>query len=148
MRALNEILSIESFVDHPKNYAVLTDFWKQTFFGLTGISGESYITNQFGNGQDILDGNPIFNAKISRDKGIRIIQFESASDQPVLSSWVNKTTINNVDFEELVIAIQLQSEPLADAEQLITLYFNQNLTEDILSDINHKYDVSSHLNHH
>ena len=58
MKELEKILSIEKFIDHSENYAALTEFWKQTYFELTATEAEPYITNLYGNGKEILDGNP------------------------------------------------------------------------------------------
>lgn len=145
MEELEKYLSITNFVNHPDNYSGLIKFWKQTFAELTGTEGESYISNQYANGKEILDGNPIFSSRLGTHKGIRIIQMEPDTEQSVLSSWMNKTTIDDSDFEELVIAIQLKPETYTDAKRLILLYFNEVLTSAILLEINQKYDASRDL---
>ncbi|SEA86125.1 hypothetical protein [Pedobacter hartonius] len=135
-----EVLAIGSFVDSPQNYADLIDFWKHTFTSLTGLAEESYVNNTYGNGKAILDGNPIFISKITADKGIRIIQAEPDMEQPLLSSWIHQTVIHDKPFEELVIALQLNSETYTETIQLIKLYADEVLTPKILQGINEKYE--------
>jgi len=140
MKNLMEVLAIDSFVDSPQNYSDLIDFWKHTFTSVTGLDDERYVNNTYGNGKDILDGNPIFTSKITANKGLRIIQAEPDAEQPVLSSWIHQTAIHDKPFEELVIALQLNSETYTETIQLIKLYFDEVLTPKILQGINGKYE--------
>ena len=139
MKNLMEVLAIGNFIDNEQNYADLIEFWRYTFTNVTGLRGESYVNNQYGNGKEILDGNPIFTSKINNIKGIRIIQSEHDAEEPALSAWMNETTINHNRFEELVIAIQLDLETYTETVQLIKLYFESSLTSFILERYNQKY---------
>jgi hypothetical protein len=139
MKDLMEVLAIGSFVEDPKNYAELKDFWTHTFTELTGLPAESYVNNQYANGKEILDGNPIFTSKLDRSSGIRIIQEEPDDDEPAFASWINETTINDIFFAELVIALQLNSDTYTETLHLINLYHNEALTPVILQEVNEKY---------
>lgn len=141
MKNLTEILAIKSFVDDPQNYADLQDFWRHTFTTFTGLPVASYVTNQYGNGKEILDGNPIFTSKTGNSGGIRIIQTERDDEQPLFSSWINATTINGNNFEELVFAVQLNLETFIEVLALINRYLNQDLTPASLQSANGKYNL-------
>jgi len=136
-----EVLAIGSFVEDPQNYSDLKDFWKHTFTDLTGLPATAYVNNQYGNGKEILDGNPIFTSVLDGSRGIRIIQTEFDDGQPALSSWINETTIADSRFEELVIALQLSFDTFTDTSQLIRLYADETLTPAILESINEKYSA-------
>ena len=141
MKNLTEVLAIDSFVDDPQNYADLKDFWKHTFITFTGLPAASYVTNQYGNGEEILDGNPIFTSRTDQTRGIRIIQTEKDDEHPVFSSWINKTTIDDNSFEELVFAIQLTLETFVEVLSLINGYLNKDLTTATLQTVNEKYNI-------
>jgi len=134
-----EVLAIGNFVDNEQNYTDLVDFWTYTFETVAGFPASSYVNNQYGNGEDILDGNPIFTSKINSLRGIRIIQSEQDVEEPVLSAWMNETIIDGHGFEELVIAIQLNLETYTETVQLIKLYCDGTLTPFVLQGYNEKY---------
>lgn len=139
MEELIKVLPLKNFIDSPQEYSILTDFWKQAFSSFTGKLAEPYISNEFANGEDILDGNPIFSSIITTGKGIRIIQVEPDQEQTLFTAWINQTLINESDVEELVIALQLTKETYADLSRLITLFSTASLNESILLGLNEKY---------
>jgi hypothetical protein len=139
MKNLMEVLTIDSFVEDPQNYSDLNDFWKHTFTELTGLPAVSYVHNQYANGKEILDGNPIFSSRLDTNTGLRIIQAEPDEEKPGLAAWFNETTVNEKVIIELVIALQLNLDTYTEALHLMNLYYNDALTPVILKGINEKY---------
>lgn len=145
MDELKKVFSIRDFVDNVANYSTLTTFWKNLVKETIGIEANSYVNNYYSNGKEILDGNPIFSTLIKNNRAIRIIQLEGHPEEPIFACWTGNLVINGIEFEELVISLQLNADTYVEAKNLIILFSANILTPSILLGINEKYDVKWNL---
>lgn len=122
----NEMIYKEDF----KRFHVSKDVYKENqkawhqYIGKT-FDGEiqDWIINEYANGLEILDGNPIYSAKFSNNLAVRIIQSERNPIKPLFASWNTQELDNdNRTVEELVIALQPYKEVYTDSAELIRKY--------------------------
>lgn len=146
MLSFRKIRYFRKFIDDPEKYKELVTFWQEKFIEIFGSKGTPYLTNNYANGEEILDGNPLITSKIDNHRGIRIIQFEEDIEEPLFAAWNSDIQIDGNNFKELVISLQLSQNTLADAFDLIKLFYNNQLSRVILNGINEKYEKRWGLN--
>ncbi|MBN1463998.1 MAG: hypothetical protein JW922_10045 [Paludibacteraceae bacterium] len=100
------------FLTNKLVYQICKNYWEIKIEDLLfkhGITAFSpYLNTKFANGQDFNDGNPIVNLYDSKqNRAFRIIQEEPESENESITAWTNKTEINDIEIEELVISLEL-----------------------------------------
>ena len=144
-KAGDRIFSIERFTDDAVKYRLLKSFWADTFKELTGLDENGYVHNFYANGEEIMDGNPIFSSLYKDDKGIRIIQLDSDDEEPLFVAWTSGIELDEKRVDELVISLQLSEETFIETKRLISLFVGGALYSQLLDSINSKYELTSNL---
>ena len=103
----------KNFLSDKRVYRLNQIFWKkqvQKIMG-AGYAAGSWINDSYANGQSFFNGNPIFSARLSPRKAIRIVQEEPESPTIEFGYWTEKTQFpGDQEVEELVISLELSSE--------------------------------------
>lgn len=98
--------------------------WHDTFTKITGFECESYITNTYGNGEEILDGNPIYSAIIGDGKCVRIIECDE--EVPEHFMYFDKRMLGDVEYREFVAHVTTIPHISDDDAIIVTIkrFFN------------------------
>ncbi|AYB32227.1 hypothetical protein [Chryseolinea soli] len=110
-------------------YRTNQEFWRSSIQGLSKIALKDWVKNEYGNGDEIRDGNPLFSAKIAVGKAIRIIQSSRDALKPVWASWNNTYSADNGELHELVVALQPYKETYLDSLQLVEQFVSGGYSE-------------------
>ncbi|CAI2768164.1 hypothetical protein [Flavobacterium collinsii] len=114
------------FMSSDINYERNKDYWKKNIIDLSNHCIEDWVSNSFGNGTEIKDGNPLFSCRFSSDKALRIIQDVRNPYSPVFASWISNYEIEDNSIEELVIALQPYKDTYSNSKLLIQNYLKGN----------------------
>lgn len=123
----------KDFLDNKEVYKKNVAFWDSLIKGLLtpeNIECSKYISTSDGFGNEFYDGNPIYNFKIDKlNKGVRIIQEEPEESSIQISAWIEETELaNNEKIDELVINLELTSDTIFLAIDLINAWILNDLT--------------------
>jgi len=103
-----------NFLTDKRVYHLNQTFWKkeiQKALGKDYLTLKPWVNDTFNNGRPFYDGNPIFSARLSSNKALRIVQEEPESPTVEFGFWTQKTTFGkDHPVEELVIALELSRE--------------------------------------
>ncbi|BDS13706.1 hypothetical protein [Aureispira anguillae] len=98
------------------------------------IEPESWLVNEFANGNKVYDGNPIYSAKIVDKKAIRIIQEEPESDVIQIMAWIDEAEDGEQGkLVELVISLELTKKTRELALTLIEKWASETTTKDSMN---------------
>lgn len=136
----DDIFSLRNFTEDTEKYDLLKSFWTAAIQELTGKEAESYVYNVYANGNEVMDGNPIFSTKLYNNRGIRIIQTEIDPEEPVFITWKGQIEVLKTTIDELVISLQLSRETFFELRSLVKLFLTDALTNEVIKSINEKYD--------
>jgi len=125
----------KNFLENTEIYKKNVKYWDNIIRNLLiteKFDFSEYVSTNDGFGNDLCDGNPIFNFKIERlNKGVRIIQEEPETNNKILfSAWINELEIEtNEKIDELVISLELTQETTFLAIDLINAWILRDLTK-------------------
>ena len=124
----------KNFLDNKEIYKKNGAFWNSLIKRLLtpeNIEYSEYISTSDGFENEFYDGNPICNFKINKlNKGVRIIQEEPEESSIQISAWIEETELaNNEIIDELVINLELTSETIFLAIDLINAWILNDLTK-------------------
>ena len=130
----------QNFLDNIQSYRSAKNYWKSRIEKIAGNSYQNWVENKFGNGLEIMDGNPLFSARFN-DKAIRIIQSKRNTKQPKLIAWLDNASLDNKNISELVVALQPYQTSFDNAIYLIKEFSQSDPgIEDSLIKINQKFE--------
>ncbi|PWN69315.1 hypothetical protein C1631_014770 [Chryseobacterium phosphatilyticum] len=133
----------KNFLKSKEDYNLAKSFWNDVLWNINSDFKE-YVINQYRNNEEIIDGNPIFSALYGNHKAIRIIQNPTTIQEPIFTSWINKTAIGQNNVIELVIMLQPNDYLINDTIYLIDIFLKNrsriHLNQKIDS-LNKKYQI-------
>ena len=142
---MNYQTSFSRFLYSKEIYNTNKKFWKENIEKIYGEPLEEWVINEYANGNEILDGNPIYSAKIGSDKAIRIIQDERNKLTPIFASWLGTVSFEEQKIQELVIAIQPYENIYKDSIELVKL-FKEKSFKGFQNLLNKKYGEKTDFN--
>jgi len=131
--------SFNTFLKDKEMYKQNVSFWKSVIKSITNENQNDWILNNYDNGVEINDGNPLYSVRFDSNKAIRIIQDKRNDVTPKFASWNCSYNIEDTQIEELVIALQPYKNIYNDAIQLIE-NFLKNKYKRFQLDLNIKYN--------
>jgi len=106
-----------------------------------GEATEAWMDNRYANGQEILDGNPIYSVFFPRKSlAIRIIQLDKTIENPIMVIWVDTVEHTPQQVQELVVSLQLFAYTFQDALAVLTLFIAGKLTPTRMDALNKRYE--------
>ena len=104
--------TFKDFLKNKKIYFKCVKHWEKLIKdSLPSITFKKYFKTTFNNGEDFLDGNPIFNFKDENsNKAVFIIQEEAESKNVYFKSYIDKFETESETIEKLVIVLELSEE--------------------------------------
>lgn len=106
-----------------------------------GEATEAWMDNRYANGQEILDGNPIYSVFFPRKSlAIRIIQLDKTVENPIMVVWVDTVEHAPQQVQELVVSLQLFAYTFQDALAVLTLFKAGKLTQTRMDALNKRYE--------
>ena len=106
-----------------------------------GEATEAWMDNRYANGQEILDGNPIYSVFFPRKNlAIRIIQLDKTIENPIMVVWVDTVEHAPQQVQELVVSLQLFAYTFQDALAVLTLFKAGKLTQTRMDALNKRYE--------
>ncbi|MFJ5562470.1 hypothetical protein [Lysinibacillus xylanilyticus] len=135
MENSNRLHYFVNYLDDEDVYTALEQYWIDMFFMLLqkeNFDGSDWIcpyyNTTFNNGKKMMDGNPIFSAKLKKgNKIIKIIQ-ESSKNGDVFSYWMN-SSMGNRSQKELVIVCTLNNNNLEKIKDIIVNWIKGKLED-------------------
>ena len=104
----------KNFLADKRVYRLNQAFWKrqiQKALGKDHLALTPWVKDSFANGRPFFDGNPIFSARISPHKALRIVQEGPESKTVEFGYWTEKTHLEkDQEVEEMVISLELSRE--------------------------------------
>lgn len=103
-----------NFLKDDHTYLTNVEYWQKQFKKLlAGIEFEKYFNTTYANGEDFLDGNPIFNFKLNNsERAVFIIQEEPESDDVCFNAWIDKFESDVETVVKLAIVLELSEQSL------------------------------------
>lgn len=102
-----------------KTYEKYQQFWKNILIEVCGKE-LVFIENKYGNGQPVMDGNPIVHT-IYKNKCVRVILVP----ETMLDLYIDEFIYDDVEYPELVIFINHQETDIEKVKQYIKDWFNE-----------------------
>jgi hypothetical protein len=147
--ALIIIVKQKSVMDYNENfkkflsdeiiYKANQEFWRYTIQRVAGTTLHEWVKNEYVNGQEIRDGNPLFSARVAGDKAIRIVQTSRDVLKPQWASWSSRYQIDNGSLQELVVSLQPYPSTYSDALRLIAQFIAGKYSE-LQDELNFRYN--------
>jgi hypothetical protein len=132
-------VSFNTFLKNKEIYKQNVTFWESVIKSLTNENQNDWILNNYDNGIEINDGNPLYSVRFDSNKAIRVIQDVRNDVSPKFASWNCNYNIEDVQIEELVIALQPYRNIYNDAIKLIE-HFLKNKYKRFQLELNIKYN--------
>jgi hypothetical protein len=124
----------KNFLADKRVYRLNQAFWRKQVQSAVGIErplSYNWVNDAFSNGRPFWDGNPIFSARLSAGKALRIVQEEPESPTVEFGCWTEKTTFeNDQEVEELVISLELSRESQQLALEAIRQWVEEGYAKD------------------
>jgi hypothetical protein len=133
------------FLKDGKIYKASQEFWRRSVHGLAKTNLTDWVKNEYANGEEIRDGNPLFSARLANDKAIRIIQSSRDALRPVWASWNNTYRVDNAELHELVVALQPYAYVYADSLRLIERFISGEYSG-LQDELNFRYNRLTNQN--
>ncbi|MBK6904839.1 MAG: hypothetical protein IPH04_19040 [Saprospirales bacterium] len=119
----------KNFLDDKRVYRLNQAFWRKQIRKTLGKDfplSTLWVRETFNNGRPFYDGNPIFSARLSSDKALRIVQEEPESNTVEFGYWTEKTSLDRGQVvEEMVISLELSRESRQLAIDAIQKFINK-----------------------
>lgn len=123
-------------------YLKIKEKWNETFRRIFALKNfEEWISNKYVNGEEILDGNPVFSALFEEQKkAVRIILLKEDHHSASLSAWIDISEYKEQEIDELVIALKDEKIAKQQAEQLVKQFVDGILLISSLELVNQQFE--------
>ncbi|QJD78672.1 hypothetical protein [Spirosoma rhododendri] len=124
MRTLSKY---ENFLVDEEAYFANRQFWNDTIDEVSPEPHEQWVTTQFANGVDFLDGNPIASALYKQwGKAIRIVQVANDNSAFPIRIWLDFVEYQETKILELVVLVQPRDEVYQRVIEVLTFFLFQS----------------------
>lgn len=133
-----------SFLSDSSVYKDVQKLWADAFIEIIGNrKSETWVSNKLPNGEEILDGNPIFSVYLPDSrKAVRLIQNSIDNSNQVFSAWTSSIYEEDGDIAELVFSFQLNNDTYRDILLLSKTYINGLSIKAKMASLNKFYETS------
>ena len=142
---MENISNHKNFLKSPDDYKKAQSYWKSTLEKVLKSDIQPWISNQYFDGREIIDGNPIYSVRFRSDKAIRIIQLKRNAWEPLFNSWFSDVELPKGRVQELVICLQPYQIPFNESIKLIETFIEGKPIEKKLQRIVHVYEKEWYL---
>ncbi|MFD2720394.1 hypothetical protein ACFST9_16835 [Hymenobacter monticola] len=140
----------QDFLTNPQTYIEVQELWANEFKSIVEGKSETWVSNIFANGDDMMDGNPIFSVFLPDTKqAIRIIQLSSTRRRSSFVAWTNtfedkgiESNSRDTKISELVIALKLSTATLRDTIILSKSFVENSGFALLLRNFNNTYNLA------